>query len=215
MFGVNMKQVTILKGMLVGGIIGIALGMLFIGLGASMPPPVSTVFFVFGAILALFSVLFTLRINKVLKKVAKKSALGKTKALAIALLILTATSMLLNVASAQAGITECIEMWKRIRYVQFIMLGFLIIAGFLAFAPVILGRTILGPILADLQYMAGAMLILLIFALLLVFPLDVMFYIDNPAQPNDCKIDFRRLQSDGPLLLQIILRLLVPPHPPF
>lgn len=205
-----------LKGMLVGGIVGIVIGIMFIGLGASMPAPVSTVYFIFGAVVTLFSIAFTLRVNKVIKRTLKKSApSGRTKGLAVALLILTVVTFTLNVASAQVGIRECVEMWVRIRYVQFVMLGFLVIAGFLAFAPVILGRTILGPVLADLQYMAGAMLVLLIFALLLVFPLDVMFFIDNPANPTQCDVRLDYLRDRGPFLLQIILRLLMPPHPPF
>lgn len=214
--GYSMKQVTVLKGMLVGGIIGIVIGITFIGLGATLPPPVSTVYFIFGAILALFSTAFTLRVNKALKKVTKKPAVpSRVKGLAIAVLVLAIMTMLVNVVSAQAGVYECIEMWRRIRYVQYVMLGFLVIAGFLAFAPVILGRTILGPILADLQYMAGAMLVLLIFALLLVFPLDVMFFIDNPLSPTQCDVRLDYLRDRGPFLLQIILRLLMPPPPPF
>lgn len=209
-----MNQATVLKGMLVGGIIGILIGVLFIGLGATLPAPVSTIYFVFGLIIAVVSSLFTMRVNKALKKIEKKTFHSdRVKGLAIAILVLAVSATIVNVAGAQAGIRECIEMWQRIRYVQFVMLGFLVIAGFLAFAPVILGRTILGPILADLQYMAGAMLMLLIFALLLVFPLDAMFFIDNPMNPTQCDVRLDYLRDRGPFLLQIILRLLMPPQP--
>lgn len=214
MFRVSgMNQATMLKGMLVGGIIGILIGLMFIGLGATLPAPVSTVYFIFGGFVTLFSIAFTLRVNKAIKKVSKKSALSKAKALAIALVIVAVTAFTLSVA--QASIRECVDAWRRVMYVQYVMLGFLIVAGFLAFAPVILGRTILGPILGELQYMAGAMLLILIFAVLLVFPLDALFYVNDPLNPTECFISLENLRYRGPYVLRIILNLLMPPMPQF
>lgn len=208
-----MKQETILKGMFVGGVIGILLGVMFIAIGVTLPPPVSTIYVIFGLIVAAFSGVFTLRVKKEINKVLKKSLGTGTKALAIALVVFTLTVSFLNAAYAQSiAVRECIDMYRRIVYVEYVMIGFLIIAGFLAFAPVILGRTILGPILADLQYMAGAMLVLLIFALLLVFPLDAMFYVTPNLDQCEVRLDY--LRDRGPFLLQIILKLLMPPQPP-
>lgn len=216
-----MKQILVLKSMLFGGILGIVMGIVFIGLGSSMPAPVSSVYTVFGMILLLFSILFTLRVNKALKKVSKRARKpvtpGRLRTLAVAALLLLVATIPMNIVSAQTGyrgeledetaILMCLEMRRRIIYVQYAMLGFLIIAGLLAFVPVILGRTIVGPILADLQYLAGAMFLLLIFALLLIFPLDAMFVVGT----NTCTIKVDNLKNNGPPLLRIILTLISPP----
>ncbi len=212
-----MDRVTALKLMQAGGVLFILAGMLLIAFYSSIEF-IGPLYMFLGGLMILFGIVWIIKVRGAVKRAEARNRLKRRRTAMYAilyLLLLSSSFMASNIAHLQTFSKECYTMYQRVVYVEYFLIGLLIISGFLAFAPVILGRTILGPILQELQYIAGAMLILLIFALLVVFPLDPMFVMDNPQNPTACYVDIRRLQSQGPPVLQILLRLFTPPPPTF
>jgi len=210
-----MDRLTALKLMQSGGVLFIIAGVLLIAFYGNLQF-IGPIYDFIGALLVLFGLVWIVKVRSAIRKAKVRSKMKRRSTLAYAILYLMLISIgFMNVGYLQSYSRDCYVMYQRVVYVEYFLIGLLIISGFLAFAPVILGRTILGPILQELQYIAGAMLILLIFALLVVFPLDPMFVLDNPQNPTACYVDVRRLQAQGPPLLQILLRLFTPPPPSF
>lgn len=216
-----MDEKTAIRLMQAGGAFFIIAGILLIGFYSTIEY-IGPLYGGLGALLILFGLIWIVKVRnaarkrKIMKKMKSKPRSSPRAMYAlIYLLLLTSGFMMQAVGYLQTYSRQCYVMYQRVVYVEYFLLGLLIISGFLAFAPVILGRTILGPILQELQYIAGAMLILLIFALLVVFPLDPMFVMDNPKNPTACYVDLRRLEAQGPPFLQILLRLFSPPPPTF
>lgn len=110
------------------------------------------------------------------------------------------------------GYSICYTAYQEVLYAEYALLSFVVVTAFLAFAPIILGRTPLGAIFSEFQGLAGMLLVLLIFLLLLVYPMDVMF---NVSVGNYCTINIQNLETQGPPLLQIFLKLIIPPQPNF
>lgn len=119
----------------------------------------------------------------------------------------------------------CYTAYLYTTYLQYIILGFLIVATLLAFIPVILGRTPLGPVFGEFAGLSGILIVLLVFAMLFLFPINVMFTTANatsysyyyvPPTPNNCVIDIYNLEHFGPPLLAAFLKLILGlvPAPP-
>jgi hypothetical protein len=112
--------------------------------------------------------------------------------------------------------TDCLTYKRRVETIEYFMLSITVIAGLLAFGPIMFGRTILGPVFQELQYMAGAMFLVLLFFMLFLFPLHVMFA-DCQIQDQwgyvqqGCYIDMCALQTNGPPLTRFILDMITPP----
>ena len=205
---------SVLRAMFVGGLLLMLAGILLIAVYGTLEF-IGPVYDVMGVLLLIVGGVWTWKVNNLMKR-KKKTRYSTYRNYVIPILLTLMMGLALaNTVFAQSFSKDCYVMYRRVQYVEYTLIGLLIISGFLAFGPIILGRTILGPILQELQYIAGAMLILLIFALLVVFPLDPMFVLDNPKSPTACYINIQNLASQGPPFLQIILRLFTPPPPSF
>ena len=209
-----MKNVPmVLKAMFVGGLIMMLAGLIMI-IGYGTLETVGPIYTILGLIVMGLGGFWTYKVNQAIKKYSKNpKKYKKFSKYSIALFLILSFGLTLSgtvLAEIPTPSPECLMIYRRVQWVEYTMLGMLIFAGFLSFGPIILGRTILGPILQELQYIAGAMLVLLIFALLVVFPLDPMFVLDNPRDPTGCYISIKRLKDHGPPLLQIILKLFIP-----
>lgn len=122
--------------------------------------------------------------------------------------------------------TTCYTYEQRVITIQYFMLSITLLAGILAFGPLLFGRTILGPIFQELQYMTGAMFMLLLFFLLFLFPISAMFvpctitttksggYFGGTTQvqTHGCYININNLRTSGPPLLRLILNWILPPQ---
>jgi len=212
-----MDQITALKLLLIPGISLILIGTLLIA-GYGTLEYVGTIYTIVGIVAIIFGALWVWKVDKVAKRLqarAKSRSMRRFMVLVL-LALLTITLLPLKVSYLQQQAPECQAdqicrtMYIRVLYIEYVVVALLIIAGFLAFGPIIFGRTILGPILAEFQYIAGAMLALLIFILLLTVPIHVMFEFSSGC----CEIKVSNLESRGPILLQILLKLIVPPMPP-
>lgn len=208
-----MKDVPlVLKLMFIGGLLIMLAGVILIA-GYGTLETIGPMYVGLGLILLVLGGLWTYKVNKVIKRYSKNpQKYKKFSKYAIAIfLILSYTMFSMGAVFAEIPTPspECAVIYRRVQWVEYTMLGMLIFAGFLSFGPIILGRTILGPILQELQYIAGGMLILLIFALLMIFPLDPMFVFQSNDQ-NACYISVNRLKNNGPPLLQVILKLFIP-----
>ena len=214
----QMEKLTLLKLMELGGIPLIVVGLLLLVVYTPLEF-IGPIYAVIGILMITLGVFWIVKVRSAIRREKAKAKLAakktsKTMYIVLALLIAASGLLISNVVHLQTFSPECYVMYRRVVYVEYFAMGLLIISGFLAFAPIILGRTILGPILQELQYIAGAMMILLIFALLVIFPLDPMFVMDNPQNPTMCYVDVNRLQAQGPPLMQILLKLFTPPYPP-
>ena len=202
--------------MQLGGVAIIVLGLLLILFYSSLEF-IGPLYLVFGGILVFGGAYWILRVRSAERKVKAREVLKRqrttmyTVALATFVTVALTTSV---VALAQTTtLTEvvqyCLTMYRRVMFMQYFIIGLLLIAGLLSFAPIIFGRTILGPILQELQYIAGAMFIILVFIALLLFPLDPMF---TGIEQGTCKINIMNLKDHGPPLLKLILRFFSPPQ---
>lgn len=121
-------------------------------------------------------------------------------------------------AACDADVCPVIK--RRVIYLEYFMLGITIVVGFLALGPIILARTIIGPMLQEFQYFAGIMLIVLIVGLMLLFPIDVMFETctvpsSQPGQQiTGCRFSLESLRNNGPILLRLAINMLYPPEFP-
>jgi len=209
--------VWLLTLMQLGGVAIIVLGLLLILFYSSLEF-IGPIYLVFGGLLVFGGAYWILRVRSAERKVKAREVLKRqrstmyTAALAALVTVALTTSV---VALAQTTMTEvvqyCLTMYRRVMFMQYFIIGLLLIAGLLSFAPIIFGRTILGPILQELQYIAGAMFIILVFVALLLFPLDPMF---TGIEQGTCKINFENLKNNGPPLLKLILNFFSPPQNP-
>jgi len=208
-----MDQITALKILAVPGIAILIVGILLVA-GYGTLEYVGSIYIIVGIVAIFFGVIWLWKVNKALKRVKARAKSMRRFMVLVTLALLVTTLMPLKISYLQRECPSadqiCRTMATRVMYIEYVIVGLLIIAGFLAFAPIILGRTILGPILAEFQYIAGAMLVLLIFIMLLTVPIHVMFDFSSGC----CDINVRKLESDGPILLQILLKLITPPYPP-
>jgi len=203
--------------MQLGGVAFIVLGLLLILFYSSLEF-IGPLYLVFGGLLVFGGAYWILRVRSAERKVKAREVLKRqrstmyTVALAALVTVALATSV---VALAQTTeVTQyCLTMYRRVMFMQYFIVGLLLIAGLLSFAPIIFGRTILGPILQELQYIAGAMFIILVFVALLLFPLDPMFVFEQSGTRGEltCKINIMNLRDNGPPLLRLILRFFSPP----
>ncbi|MEM4873262.1 MAG: hypothetical protein QXY35_07390 [Thermofilaceae archaeon] len=194
----------------------IAGGALIIALGATTPPPASFMLVLVGAVAVIMGIVFYSRISKAKRRILRGRG-AEVRRLASAVVLVAFLSWLTSgVAYAMSPeVYMCFVAYQRVVFVQYSALILLLAAAFLAFIPMVLGRTAIGAVLGELQPIAGTMLLVLIFLLLFIFPLDVMFVMDNYQSPTTCSISLDRLRSQGPPLLRIILHLLIPPHPAY
>lgn len=178
-----------------------------------------SLFAVVGVIAILIGLLLIRGANKAMRRYRKRS-LGVAKDFAVVLL---ATILLFGTpiyAQFQVDPVQlCKDAYFKTLYVEYLVMALLAVSGFLALAPVILGRTILGPILGEFQYIAGAMLILLIFVALLMIPIHVAFSYTPPSGgggggwgggQETCEIKICNLAHNGPPLLRMLFSLLGP-----
>ncbi len=115
--------------------------------------------------------------------------------------------------------TDCIEFKNRVVTIEYFIVSITLIAGLMAFGPILFGRTIIGPIFQDLQYLSGGMLLLLIVLLLFIFPLHVMYVDCTSYDPNlgtyvleGCTIDMCELVNRGPPLTRFVISMILPPN---
>lgn len=179
------------------------------------------------AIIGVFSILTIvigyLWYRKVTEVAMRKGYLKKEKSRAreyAILLMLVASSIMFSMAPVvhlQEGepgcSTECLTYKERVVTIEYFMLSLTLISGLLAFGPIMFGRTILGPVFQELQYMAGAMFLVLLFFMLFLFPLHVMFVdcVDMDGN-NGCTIDMCQLMNNGPPLTRFLLDMIIPPN---
>jgi len=207
-------QITALKLIMMGGVALLIAGILIIAVFGTLEF-VGPIYIFVGAVAMLFGALWVWKVDKVIKRrMAVARSRSAKRLMGLVLLTFFIIAPMFNVSHLQTCDTTgmCRAMRDRVLWVEYAVIGLLIISGFLAFGPIIFGRTILGPILAELQYIAGAMLVLLIFLFLLVVPIDVMFVYD--PQQNCCYVRMDNLRTQGPILLRAILTLLSPPTMP-
>ena len=210
-----MRLLTIMQ---LGGVAFIVLGLLLILFYSSLEF-IGPLYLVFGGLLVFGGAYWILRVRSAERKVKAREVLKRqrstmyTVALAALVTVALATSVVALAQTTTADATQyCLTMYRRVVFIQYFIIGLLLIAGLLSFAPIIFGRTILGPILQELQYIAGAMFIILVFLALLLFPLDPMFVTEQRGTELTCKISFIKLQQEGPPLLRLILRFFSPPE---
>jgi len=215
-----MNQTTAIRMLKLAGVALIVAGLLLIVNFGNMDY-IGPIFIVVGTITIIFGLLWIWKVDKAARRrliasKARAATRSVKRALVVFLLLSSALSPMLSVAHLQTINPECdptgmcMLTRARVLWVEYAIIGLLIVAGFLAFGPIILGRTILGAILAELQYIAGAMLLLIMFLFLLVVPIDVMFEVfDYGGQPC-CRVNMDNLRTRGPPILQAILRLIYP-----
>jgi len=130
--------------------------------------------------------------------------------LLVAITALYALTPILSMQSTTQCDTEyCPKFRERVVAIEYLILGLTLISGLLAFGPIIFGRTIIGPVLQEVQYLAGVMFIFMLFFLLLLFPIDVIF--ETCANGQGCYINMCKLASNGPPLLRLVVGWLLPP----
>lgn len=152
----------------------------------------------------------------------RRSTLAGEYAIAFLLVAVTAlyalTPLTLQTQTQQGACDASCRAYKnRVTTIEYFILALTLVAGLLAFGPIIFGRTILGPVLQEVQYMAGAMFLIMLFFTLLLFPLHVVF-VDcwtrpyaTGSPPDGCYIDMCKLASSGPPLLRFLFSLILPP----
>jgi len=147
---------------------------------------------------------------------------GAAREYAIVLLLAALTTLytfaplMLQTQTTPSGCTrECVTYKDRVLTIEYFILALTLVSGLLAFGPIIFGRTILGPVLQEVQYMAGAMFLIMLFFTLLLFPLHVIFVdcltSQYVTQPDGCYIDMCQLVRGGPILLRFLFSLILPP----
>lgn len=183
---------------------------------------IGLIYDILGFLLIIMGAYWVYKLRKLERKYGIRRGGGRTSYKTYMVTLLLATLIgVFSVGGVYASGPEysptCLTIYQRVEYLEYTLLGLLLVSGFLAFAPIIFGRTILGPIFQELQYLAGAMLILLIFALLVIYPLDPMFVFDGdtPNSSTGCYVDISNLEDQGPPVLQLILRIFSPPSPTF
>lgn len=115
---------------------------------------------------------------------------------------------------------DCPTYRDRVVSIEYFIVSLVIISGLLAFGPIIFGRTILGPIFQELQYMAGAMFIILLVFVLFLVPIDVIFEdctvtTTSNGQEQEvpgCSINMCNLEQSGPPLTRWVLDKILPPN---
>lgn len=207
-----MKTKNMIIIMEIGAILVIFTSLLMIATLGTLPG-VGPIYSGISVFLLLTGLLFLIKLRKAERRLRAKERLARKIYVVIILLGLALSVSVVHMAGKYSR--ECLTVYQRVVYVEYTMLGMLLISGFLAFGPILLGRTILGPILQELQYIAGAMLILLIFTMLILFPLDPLFEFDNAKNPTGCIFDPTNLKSAGPPLLRLLYALFSPPPQTF
>jgi len=135
---------------------------------------------------------------------------------ALLLVAFTALYALAPVLSMEAK-TRCDKDYcptfrQRVVWIEYLLLGLTLISGLLAFGPIIFGRTIIGPVLQEVQYLAGVMFIFMLFFLLLLFPIDVIFETcTTDDNERGCQINMCNIANSGPPLLRLVVSFLLPP----
>jgi len=158
-----------------------------------------------------------------MKKGLLKKEKDRNKEYAI-LLLIVASSVMFSLAptslvhlqfyGSNSGCSaDCLTYKQRVQVIEYFTLSLTLISGLLAFGPIMLGRTVLQPIMQELQYMAGAMFLILLFFLLFLFPLDVMFVSCYDMSGNQgCYIDMCQLVRSGPPLTRFLVSMILPPN---
>ena len=180
-----MDKITLLRMMELGGIPLIVVGLMLLVVYTPLEF-IGPIYAVFGIIMIGLGMFWIVKVRNMIRKEKGKVVIAskkKSKAIyvIVTLLLISVGLFTGNVAHLQTYSRECYDMYRRVIYVEYFAIGLLVISGFLAFAPIILGRTILGPILQELQYITGAMMILLIFSLLVIFL--SLIHISEPTRP--------------------------------
>jgi len=220
-----MEETTALKLVLVTGIIFIVLGLAVILTFGTMLGGLGIFYDIFGAIIFIFGILWTKKAYRRYKeKTSQMKALLSDKTLSIIAAALLASSLFVSsimmYTQTSSCTVYCYYFRDRILYIEYAMLGFTVIAGLLALAPIILSRTPLAPILNEFQPMAGAMFIILIFLVLMIYPIDTMFVVSQITDANGnvvncCYVSIDNLKAYGPPLLRVLLQVIIPPMPTF
>lgn len=216
----NVKQrILFLKMFKYAGLAAAVAGiMMFVGLGnisvgEENMSLINNVYRATGAIVTLFGIVWYWKVGKRVDREIGRLRSRRVEAFILLFIVGAALLAPMACASGRSACTEeCLVARSRVLYMEYFSIMLTMIAGFLAIAPLILGRTVLGPLLQELQGIAGSMLILMIALLLLIYPLDVMFVPNDYENPTCCEISFEALKSEGPPLLRIILSILTPPE---
>jgi len=205
--------------MISGGLLTLAVIVPYI------PPPANYVVGLVSLLVIIIGVLFYRRIDEVRYRFQGRRF--RKGFAAIAILAVLLVNYFAPALATQYGVganecsTECWQIRQRVVTAEYSVVGMLVVAFFLALGPVLFARTVLGPIVGDIAQLAGSALIVLIFALLVVYPLHVMFvpcYVGSTSgwgytntQPNGCYVDVCQLVNNGPILLRVLLQWLLPP----
>ena len=190
---------------------------------------VGPLYVILGLVLVALGLAWIYKVRRAELKYTHRPGRGRTvRAVAAALLALALLPAEITglggvmVARAQTttpGSSYCYTAYLYTTYMQYVVLGFLAVMVILAFIPVILGRTPLGPVFSELMGFSGVTIVLLIFVLLFIFPLNVMFTqagSTSPPTPYSCTVNLQNLENNGPPLLKALLSIitgLVPQTP--
>ena len=168
---------------------------------------------VFGLALVGMGLAWVNAVNKAEKRRRAREGLRRKAAYALLPLLLAASLHAAVMAFEKGFSSECVTAYRRTLYVEYTMLGLLLVAGFLSFGSLLFSRTPpLSLILQPLSDLAAGMLILLIIGLLLFYPLDVIFEFNNDG--TMCRVNLELARTMGPPLLRVFINLIYPPSPP-
>ena len=198
----------------------IAAGLLIIaGIGRYIPAPASYVVDGVGGLLLILGILFYRRIDDIRYRLFRRRGGVKKYAVLVAVLLL---ANFIAPAVYQYGGNDCTaECWtvrNNVITAENAILGILVTTFLLTILPMILGRTALNPLVNEISGLAGSALIVLIAAMLIIYPIHVMFvpcggggYGGYGGGGGTCYIDPCQLVQNGPPLLRVFLRWLLAP----
>lgn len=204
---------------------GVALALLGVALIVTLGPmpvlgPIYTLFGVIAVVAGIYVVRKAARLEKRMQARRRRYEQGLYAVLA---LMVAGGIVVASATHCAACSTTCYTFYQRVVYMEYLSLGMTLVVGFLALAPLLLARTSAGAFFQEISQLAGSMLVILIAMLLLVYPLDVIFVVQNQATSTAtgvtttkcCYVDLRQLDNGGPPLLRIIYDVLNPPAPQF
>ena len=196
-----------------GGWFLVVVGIVMI-IGFNSLPGVGKLFDIAGIVAILFGLVWVKKVRKVKRRYHIR-ATSKSRTLAYVFIpILMYLSFFASMSFVQAYGTNnrystvCYEIWNRVKYLEYFSIGMLIITLFLTLGPLVLGRTVLGPIMQEFQGFSGIMILVLLFIFSFLYPLDPMFVFPKTGSQNMCYIDIDNLKDSGPPAMRLLLKMI-------
>lgn len=199
-------------------------GIALLGIvGPAIPAPTSYVAEGVGILITLIGVLMYRKIDDVRYRLyGRRGDARRYAALVLALIMFNAFAppvmMQYGYGNSDCS-TECWTIRTRVISVEYFIIMITAVTFLIALAPIVFHRTVLGQIFQEISGLAASALILLIGSLLLIFPIHVIFvpcgggggYGGYGGGANACYIDVCQLLTNGPPLMRIFLKWILPP----